>query len=184
MILQYIGKSFFPSKFIQWFTWGKYSHSAWSFCEIEAGMLVGDISEYEAWAGKGVVHVPAIGLNHTKGTRIDLYDLKAKLNNKEASEGLTFLTEQIGKGYDYKGILGFILRKKSLHNPYDWFCSELVFAFLLKCGRFLLHGIKPYQVSPQMLPLCPDLVYLGYIIAGEDLKIRQDIKEDSDGNDG
>ena len=174
MLLQYIGKSFFPSKIIEWFTWGKYSHSAWSFCEIEDGKLVGDTSEYEAWAGKGVVHVPEIGANHTKGTRIDLYQLATPLDNADANKGLKFLSDQLGKGYDYKGILGFLLRKKSMHNPNDWFCSELVFAFLQKCGRFVLNEVEPYQVNPQMLPMCPAFVYIGYIIAGEGLEIRQD----------
>ena len=176
MLLQYQGKSFFPSKFIIWFTWSnnKYSHSAWSFCEIDGSRLVGDISEYEAWAGKGVVHVPEIGLNHTKGTRIDLYELTPELSNDDANEGLKFLSEQIGKKYDYKGILGFLLRKKNMHNPDAWFCSELVFAFLRKCGRFVLNEVEPYQVNPQMLPMCPEFVYIGYIVVGEGMRIQKD----------
>ena len=183
MLLQYIGKSFFPSKIIQWFCWGKYSHSAWSFCELDGGRLVGDISEYEAWAGKGVVHVPRIGANHTPGTRIDVYELTPALSSEDANNGLKFLSEQLGKGYDYKGILGFLLRKKSMHNPNDWFCSELVFAFLNKCKRFLLNEVRPYQVSPQMLPMCPEFRYVGYILSGGDLIIKQDGKEETDGND-
>ena len=177
MLLQYIGKSFFPSKIIQWFTWGKYSHSAWSFCEVEDGKLSCDISEYEAWAGKGVVHVPEIGANHTKGTRIDLYQLATPLTNEDASTGLKFLTKQVGKKYDYRGILGVLLRKKSLHKSSHWFCSELVFAFLQKCGRLILNDVEPYQVNPQMLPMCPDFVYIGYIIAGEGFEIRKDAEE-------
>ncbi|MCG7853077.1 MAG: hypothetical protein MIO92_11205 [Methanosarcinaceae archaeon] len=176
MLLQYRGKSFFPSKIIVWFTWSKnkYSHSAWSFCEVDGGRLVGDTSEFEAWAGKGVVHVPRIGANHTPGTRIDIYELQPVMDNVAASAGLKFLSEQIGKNYDYRGIFGFLLRKRNFHNPNAWFCSELIFSFLQKCGRYLLNEIEAYQVSPQMLPMCPQFEYKGYILAGGDLIIRKD----------
>lgn len=179
MLLQYIGTSFFPSKLIMWFsTWGlkRYSHSAWSFCEIKDGMLVGDTSEYEAWQRGGVSHVPEIGFNHTKGTRIDLYVLDDPLTNEEANKGLEFLTAQLHKKYDYHGIIGFLLRRKFDRDD-RWFCSELVFAFLIACGRVLLRNIAPYQVSPQILPMCPEFTYVGYIISGEGFKVRQDEKE-------
>ena len=179
MILQYKGKSLFPSKLIAWFTWSlkKYSYSAWSFCEADGDQLVGDVSEYEAWAGVGTTHVPAIGLNHTPGTRIDLYELKKPLTNKEASKMLAFFHETLNEPYDYKGILGFLIRYKT-NNPDAWFCSEWIFTALEKIARCLLQDVYAYQVGPAMMAMSNDITYVGYIIVGEGYKIRQDAEED------
>jgi len=165
MILQYRGTSFI-SRLIRWFTWGKYSHASWSFCTVRDGKLHGDLSEYGAWTNGGVQHVDHIGQNHTLHTRIDLYDLRTPLAREEAERGILFMQAQIGKKYDYRGLFGFLFREK-MDSADRWFCSELVFTFLRRCGRMILQGVKPYQVNPQMIPMSPEVVSVGYIYAGE-----------------
>jgi len=170
MILQYRGTSFI-SKVIEWFSWGVYSHTSWTFATLVDGKLAGDTTEWESWTSNGVEHVAVIGKNHEKGTVIDLYDLDRPLTIEEAELGTAFLQLQLKKKYDYRGILGFLLREKTASSK-KYFCSELIFDFLLHCGRTILLRVKPYQVSPQMIPMAPSLVYIGSIRAGEELKVR------------
>lgn len=53
---------------------------------------------------------------------------------------------QVGKGYDYRGIAGFLARK-DLDNADKFFCSELVSAAFWKPGIPLLRRL-PHAVAP------------------------------------
>ena len=55
----------------------------------------------------------------------------------------------LNKGYDYRGLLSFILRY-DLGNSSKYFCSELVYEFLLYCGVGLFKNTKPYEVYPSL----------------------------------
>lgn len=174
IICEYIGISL-RSKFIMWFTWRKYSHTSITFATIANGYLVGDKSEWEAWPKNGVEHVPLFGMNHTKGTRVDLYVLRHHLNRDELENGMLFLSAQEGKKYDWWGIMGMALRART-HNDSRWFCTELVFTFLRMCGRTILQNIEAYQTSPGIIETSPEVKPdpIGYIIIGDDLRIHQD----------
>lgn len=119
MIALYKGKSLL-SWIIKARTWSKYSHASW---------ICADDSEYEAWIGKGFVHVPVWGLQHEPGTVIDLFDFVKPLTVAERKTIEDFLAAQEGKGYDYAGILGFvsIMRLLGCHNnDKSLFCFESI----------------------------------------------------------
>jgi hypothetical protein len=158
MIAFYRGTSIL-SRLIKWFNWSRWSHVSW----IEWD---GDKSEIEAWQPT-VQHVKHWGDNHTKGTRVDLFDLQDPLSEDEHANLLAFLTSEIGCGYDYFGIVGFILRIKGPARK-RWFCSELIFEGLLHAKRRVLCNVEPYQVSPGLMATSPDLVFVGYVIVGDD----------------
>lgn len=182
MILEYRGISLM-SKMIRFFSflrfWTQrtklYSHASWTFAEIFDGHLTGDLSEWESWQKGGVSHSEKIGTNHTKGTRVDLYELREPLTRDDKELGVLFLTAQLGKKYDWRGIFGVLLRKDS-HNTDKWFCCELVLAFLRVMGRMMLQYIEPYQTVPGILTTSPDVTYKGYIVLNDDhdFKVYQD----------
>ena len=146
-----------------------YSHSSWSFCRLSNGMLVGDTSEWESWQPNGVRHNRFIGDGHTPGTRVDLFELVSPIPTKKISGGIIFLQGQIGKKYDWGGILGVFLRRNE-HSEGRWFCSEFVDAFLKVCDVHLFNFVESYQVVPGLIPSSPIVRYVGYIITGEKLE--------------
>lgn len=173
MILNYQGTSF-VSRIIRWMNWRKESHTSWSFCTIENGYLVGDLSEFEAWIDslwrrKGqVYHREKIGMVpiHTKGTRVNLYELKNPLTRDEKEKMTAFLSAQVGLPYDFRGLFGFVTRRL-MGREGMWFCAELVFAALLEAGRRILNCILPEQVYPGLIPQSTDIEKQGYIIVGD-----------------
>jgi uncharacterized protein YycO len=144
MIALYKGRSLL-SRLIRWRTWSEYSHAAW---------VCPDGSVIEAWKG-GVRHAPGPLVQHEPGTEVDLFEVKG-LCVAKAWRVQEFLLRQIGKPYDYAGILGFVLAAKT-ENPDCWFCSELVFAALKGVGVELLSRVPPWKVSPGMLAVSPFL---------------------------
>ena len=64
-----------------------------------------------------------------------------------------FLEKQLGKGYDYLSVIGFVVyatdegRKKYGR----WFCSELVFAAFKKAGINLMDRTDAWLLSPTIL---------------------------------
>ena len=65
------------------------------------------------------------------------------------SSAVTFLEAQLGKGYDYGGIIALPFRK-SWHGRSKWFCSELVAAALLAAGLPKMR-VDAYRVTPRDL---------------------------------
>lgn len=77
---------------------------------------------------------------------------------------LGFMRAQIGKPYDFTGIMG-ILFHESWHDPKAWFCSELVCAACEAGGIFMLNVLPGYtfRITPEMLHLSPLLIgHLAY----------------------
>lgn len=69
-----------------------------------------------------------------------------------------FAEAQIGKPYDLTMVIRFVTRQQeSRKSKGAWFCSELVFAAVQKCGINLLDRIEPWAVSPEILSLSPIL---------------------------
>lgn len=146
---QYFGTSTI-SKLIRWRTWSDVSHTA--------AFLGEDLDEVvEAWQGVGVIRRPWTE-GHEPGTRIELY--RVDCTPEERRLFWQFIHEQIGKGYDYTGILGFMTRTKS-ECADKWFCSELVFAAARHAGIELLARIEPHQVAPGVLHTSPRLAKSG-----------------------
>jgi len=141
MIALYKGTSAL-SRLIRWRTWSDYSHAAWVFP---------DQSVIEAWKG-GVTHAPSILAGHAPDTEVHLFTLDLTIEQRWAIQD--FLIAQIGKPYDYGGILGFLTASKTEH-PNRWFCSELLFSALKQAKVCLLARIPAWKVSPGLLALSP-----------------------------
>lgn len=59
---------------------------------------------------------------------------------------------EIGKAYDWVGLLGFGFRRRAWQRSTRWFCSELVAHAFAAAGHPLLRS-DPWRVSPPMLYL-------------------------------
>ena len=154
VIALYKGRSF-ASKVVRAFNWSEYSHVS---CVRDPDGIYSPLSprttEIEAWKG-GVTRQQGIGRGHTPGTPIDLFHV----NMTDVQRGMawTFLCEQVGKPYDWLGILGFALRADGLARRDKWFCSELVCAACQAAGAPLLERVPPHKVYPGMLAMSPRL---------------------------
>ena len=56
-------------------------------------------------------------------------DIRACYGNKRIADAMSWAKKQLGKPYDYKGILGFFW-PKPIHHPDKWYCSEICMQFL------------------------------------------------------
>lgn len=156
MIALYRGKSL-PSRLIRWRTWSPYSHAAY---------LAADGSVYEAWAICGVSHNATIGTRHTPGTYVDVFDLKEPATDAQRREIEAFLLSECGKGYDYRGVLGFMSRRDKAQDPTRWFCSELIFTAYQRAGVKLFERIEPHRVDPGLLQISPLLTFVKTLRCG------------------
>ena len=150
MICLYHGKSFL-SRLIRFRTWSCYSHVSW--LDDSTGEV------YEAWIG-GVRRAPNINYGHKPGTLISMFDVK--LTQAQSKKLLQFFNEQVGRGYDYLGILGFAFRGE-FQNQNKWFCSELIAGGFKEIGKPLLERIPNWKVYPGMLAYSPLLKWAGAV---------------------
>lgn len=125
------------STLIRWQTRGYYSHAAIRVSENEC---------IEAWQGAGV-RMKRI----TDWAGIDIFDVDATPRQKIIAAN--YAAQQIGKGYDYLGVLRFVSRRQR-NNPERFFCSELVAAAFEHAGSFLLRA-EPWRISPSGLATSP-----------------------------
>lgn len=135
------------SRHIRLFTWGEYSH---------VGVLTSDGRLIEAWHKGGVIENDLEEAPHTPGTIVDVYGILTDFNEEVF---LSELRSEVGKGYDYFGIVNFI-RRKNANNWDRWFCSELVHAKLARAGALTLNA-PCHKVSPTMLSYSPNLHKMG-----------------------
>jgi len=149
MILAYKGKSFWPSKCIEWMNWSDYSHVSW---------LNRDNTVTEAWAPK-VRNVPDLDSGHSNGTPIDIFDIPI-MTESQRDIIEAYLKNQIGLKYDWAGVFKFLPRITSAHTNNKWFCSELIFEACKKANLNLLKRIPPYKVYPGMVVISPLLTYV------------------------
>lgn len=138
----------FVSSTIKRFTRSPYSHCA---IILDSGEVI------EAREFKGVRIIKNIKEAMDEDSVVDIYDFAASDNQKMQIEN--FLRRQLGKGYDYLMIVGFVTRashegRKSTNR---WFCSELVFAALENAGMVFLINLPAWKVSPGILSYSPKL---------------------------
>ncbi len=127
----------FGSGFIKWFTFaGKEGAAHVSLVFVFRG---GEEEEFEAIQGAGVIrHPPTAG----KSFR----EFVVPVTEMQMLNAHILACSLVGCGYDWKGIWGFLRRKKA-HDLLKWFCSELVSYILYKIG-YPLSRRKPYQETP------------------------------------
>jgi uncharacterized protein YycO len=150
MIAIYRGKSV-VSRIIRAINWSQYSHVAW-VDDIDGTVI-------EAWHIGGVAHVKTPSSNHTPGTAVDLFIVLDEEPHHTAMIR-EFLMAQVGKKYDFAGILGFIFRATHLQRKQKWFCSELVAEAYATAGLPLLR-IPSHKIYPGMLAGSPMLKHSG-----------------------
>jgi hypothetical protein len=153
------------SKAIRWQTWSDYSHvglGLWFDDRMTLADWIATGETIEAWQSGGVRSGkagPCAG--HTLGTRIDLFDLPGAWPATQAT-AWHFASQQVGKGYDFRGVLRFLPRSGRHPDSDDrWFCSELVEAALYEAYSPLLLRIEPQRVTPALIVLSPLLRYIG-----------------------
>ena len=126
---------------ISWRSWSGISH-------VAALRRNGEI--IEAWGGskpRGVRHFADWNIGHTSGTRIDCYRVPS-WTDKQHEAYWALLLEEVGKPYDYRGVLGFITRRDKAARPGKWFCSELKHAKSVAVGTPFLIGVTSNRIAP------------------------------------
>jgi hypothetical protein len=68
---------------------------------------------------------------------------------------IKFYEKQLGKGYDYFSVIGFILYSNNRRKSGKWFCSELVASGLFKVGCNVLKRVPAFKLSPVILSYSP-----------------------------
>lgn len=162
MIALYHGTSFM-SRIIRARTWSQYSHCSYIAPSFNL--------EIEAWRG-GVTAVTVPFTNHTPGTRVDLFEF---LDTDGVDQAMThFLRQQVGKPYDFPGIIGFVTRRAQGMAKFQdrWFCSELVFAAAQHARKDLLARVPAWKVTPAMIAYSPILRFVRSCIVPDYSKMR------------
>jgi uncharacterized protein YycO len=128
--------------FIKFFTKGEYTH---------AGIFLNDGRLAEVKPFHKVAIEPDVYFNNKCGTVVELYNVE--MTPEQEVIVMDFITNQLGKSYDYWTILGFVFYKtdEGRKSYGKWFCSELVFAAFEKAGIKLLERANAWNVSPVML---------------------------------
>lgn len=153
-IAAYIGRSL-TSRAIQLFTRAGFngpSHVA--IRDTRTGLV------YEAWEPHVVRILPHLGQDHAPGTRVDLYDWI--LAPADADKVLAFCASQVGRKYDFLGILGF-LTKRARDNYDKWFCSEMVVAAGNLTRNPIVMRTNPRNAAPVHVCWSPALIYHGSV---------------------
>jgi uncharacterized protein YycO len=130
---------------IRWQTRSHYAHAA---IQIDEHI-------YEALPFKGVIRRFTRSADMAADTFLVAYPdslYTDRLTNRVRS----FLEEQVGKGYDFAGVVRFVTREKAKDDD-TWFCSELVYEALRQAGMKLLRCDESWKVSPGLLALAPSL---------------------------
>lgn len=143
------GRSLF-SRLIRWFSRSEYHHVSvwhWNAHDPEGGTVI------EAVEGHGVRWQPATAYRAKReaGT-IRLYAFREPLTGMETQVFWAALVAELGRGYDWRGVLRFVSRRRKDGHPEKWFCSELVAAAAAAAGRPLFSSKPAWQVMPSDIP--------------------------------
>ena len=147
-VLAYQGTSFL-SRLIRRFGRYRYSHVALE--HTTDGAIV------DAWKG-GVRLIHDAHDGHDLDTKIDVY-IVPEIGEEQASAVFDAAESQVGKPYDYMGVLRFVTRRKHGTDA-RWFCSELV-AWAFEQARYPLLLTPHWNVQPGQLVTSPRLKYFG-----------------------
>ena len=86
----------------------------------------------------------ALDLRHPDADRVEMITIPC--TDEQRAAALAFARAEIGKPYDYLGVLWFPFRPR-WNDPRRWFCSELTAAALHHAGILkvpaLLHRVSP-----------------------------------------
>jgi hypothetical protein len=148
IIQMHKGNSLF-SRIIQWFSRSHFSHvSFWLYDSQDPHK--GEI--YEAWEGEGVRKLLASQYQKARNEgKINLFTYKSAPSDAEKEQLRAILAAELGKDYDYRGVLKFLSRRP--HNPDEaWFCSEYVAYGSRLIGKTLFERTEDWELKPSDIP--------------------------------
>ena len=132
------------SKLVRFITWSHYSH---------VDMIVGG----DHIIGASVLHgVEEVSLAYRKSVSHRWVIGEVPTIAAEDDDNIyRALKSQVGKPYDWFGILGFLFHR-DWQNEDRWFCSELIAWAFDKVGtRILADSVRKSRVSPEHLLMSP-----------------------------
>ena len=129
------------NKIIMWVSRGDYSHSS---------VLLNDGTIIEAWPG-GVRRRKNLLDKMNTNTVVDVFEVDTTPDQDKIIQ--EFLEKQMGKGYDYLAVIGFVLYTSHQGRiKYErWICSELIFDAFQKVSINLLDRVDGWKISPTIL---------------------------------
>lgn len=113
--------------------------SSWSHCGIIDGAEV-----VEAVMGKGVTTRPLSDFI-AHASKYEIVEVPAP----DPAAVIAAARSRIGRGYDWRGVLGLLLRLRLGREAFD-FCSELV-AWAFKQGGAPLFRVDAWRITPRDL---------------------------------
>lgn len=118
--------------------WSKWAHCGVIYQDtvIEASALYG-----------GVVQTPYDEFIKNS-SKYEIVDFIVK--DAVADRVISNMLSQLGKKYDWSGILGIAFRKRNWHDKEKWSCAEFVAWAFEKAGRALVRG-DSWRVNPQQI---------------------------------
>lgn len=128
------------SLLIRAFTW-----SQWSHVEIIDGQ---DLIGAEMMKGVTVTR-----LSHRLEISSRAAVVEVPCANPQAV--IDAIRSQLGKKYDFLGLLGLVTRQRNWQQATDWFCSELVAWAFDAGGAPLFRADSAYRITPQHIWLLP-----------------------------
>lgn len=133
----YMGYSF-SSKLIRYWTRSPISH-------VEECLDIETVDGWGAWAGEKVG--PLNMKMHNPETPYIIFAIN--VSPEQYERFIEFKRKEIGKKYDWPGIMGFLYGKDN-NNPSKWFCSEIESSACKYAGINILNWelMKPGLVSP------------------------------------
>lgn len=135
------------SRAIRWQTRSPYSH-------VAILTSAGNVIEAVPW--HGVVCSGDPWQYHRPNTRIDVFDFTYPLTDYEERVGLQWLLAQVGKPYDYRGVIRFVTRVPHTVNG-AWFCSELIAEVCNVMNRPITR-LPAHNAAPRDVVASPKLI--------------------------
>jgi len=131
------------SRAVRFITWSKYSH---------VDMIVGN-KVIGASAMNGVEMI-SLDDRLDAAYRWVIYEVPMQMIN-DPDDVYRIISSQIGKPYDYTGILGFLFHR-DWQKEEHWFCSELIAWAFCKAGINLLSDrVRKSRIAPEHLLMSP-----------------------------
>jgi uncharacterized protein YycO len=134
------------ARLIRWFSRSDVHHVSlwrWDATDVRGGEIV------EAMEGYGVRRLPADAYAAARAAgRIRCLSFREPLSPAETATLWAAASAEIGRGYDWLGVIRFVSRRRQDGHPQKWFCSELVAAACTAAGRPLFHAKPAWQVLP------------------------------------
>ena len=142
--LQFSGLDSFGSKVVQWSTWSWVGHVDFV---LPNGDLLGSLPHLR----NGGVQIHKMKPRDAYA-RVERYQIDAPSSVYDAA------LSQVGKEYDWRGIMSFVSRTRDWQCSDKWFCSELVMWAFLENDIELIRDISN-RVTPHSLLLSTKLEY-------------------------